>query len=76
MNIKQLKILKALIDTGSYTKTAKLLNYTQSNISQQIRQLEIELKNELFLHSNKQLIQTKFLLQIMPLVNDYISTHD
>ncbi len=76
MNIKQLKILKTLIDTGSYTKTAKLLNYTQSNISQQIRQLEIELKNELFLHSNKQLIQTKFLLQIMPLVNDYISTHD
>lgn len=76
MNIKQLKILKTLINTGSYTKTASLLNYTQSNISQQINQLEVELQNELFIYSNKQLIQTEFLSQILPLVNDYISTHD
>lgn len=76
MNIKQLKILKALINTGSYTKTASLLNYTQSNISQQINQLEVELQNELFIYSNKQLVQTEFLSQILPLVNDYISTHD
>ncbi|NQD98600.1 LysR family transcriptional regulator [Staphylococcus xylosus] len=76
MNIKQLKILKTLINTGSYTKTASLLNYTQSNISQQINQLEVELQNELFIYSNKQLVQTEFLSQILPLVNDYISTHD
>ncbi|MGY0411770.1 LysR family transcriptional regulator [Staphylococcus sp. mip270_02] len=71
-----MKILKTLINTGSYTKTASLLNYTQSNISQQINQLEVELQNELFIYSNKQLVQTEFLSQILPLVNDYISTHD
>ncbi|HLR19064.1 MAG TPA: LysR family transcriptional regulator [Staphylococcus sp.] len=76
MNIKQLKILKTLIDTGSYTETARLLNYTQSNISQQIHQLEVELENELFTQVNKKLIQTDFLTQIMPMINEYISTHD
>ena len=40
MNIKQLKILKTLIETKSYTRTAELLNYTQSNVSQQINQLK------------------------------------
>src|SRR5699024_1153534 len=76
MNIKQLKILKTLIDTGSYTETARLLNYTQSNISQQIHQLEVELENELFTQVNKKLIQTDLLTQIMPMINEYISTHD
>ncbi|MCJ1782905.1 LysR family transcriptional regulator [Mammaliicoccus sciuri] len=76
MNIKQLKILKTLIETKSYTRTAEILNYTQSNVSQQINQLEAELKNELFIYSNKKLIESEFLLKILPLVNDYISTHD
>ncbi|WP_436870000.1 LysR family transcriptional regulator [Mammaliicoccus sciuri] len=76
MNIKQLKILKTLIETKSYTRTAELLNYTQSNVSQQINQLESELKNELFIYSNRKLIESEFLLKILPLVNDYISTHD
>ncbi|MEB8127504.1 LysR family transcriptional regulator [Staphylococcus succinus] len=76
MNIKQLNILKTLLYTRSYTETAKILNYTQSNISQQIQQLEIELKHELFSHQNKQLKPTAFLNQILPLVNDYISTHE
>ena len=76
MDIKQLRILKTLIATESYTKTAEILNYTQSNISQQIKHLEAELQNELFIYSNKQLTQTEFLKQILPLINDYISTHD
>ncbi|MCD8899846.1 LysR family transcriptional regulator [Staphylococcus gallinarum] len=37
MNIKQLTILKTLLATRSYTDTARTLNYTQSNISQQIQ---------------------------------------
>ncbi|MFV5937470.1 LysR family transcriptional regulator [Mammaliicoccus sciuri] len=63
MNIKQLKILKTLIETKSYTRTSELLNYTQSNVSQQINQLEAELKNELFIYSNRKLIESEFLLK-------------
>ncbi|MCD8809746.1 LysR family transcriptional regulator [Mammaliicoccus sciuri] len=73
---KAVEILKTLIETKSYTRTAELLNYTQSNVSQQINQLEAELKNELFIYSNRKLIESEFLLKILPLVNDYISTHD
>ncbi|MCG7338991.1 LysR family transcriptional regulator [Staphylococcus sp. ACRSN] len=76
MNIKQLTILKTLVKTRSYTDTARLLNYTQSNISQQIHQLEMELQNNLFTHHHKQLVPTEFLIQLLPLINDYIATHD
>lgn len=76
MNYKQLKTLKLLIETGSYTKTAEILNYTQSNISQQISQLENELENSLFINHNKSVIQTDFLKNIMPLINDYIDVHE
>ncbi|MFQ3838385.1 LysR family transcriptional regulator [Staphylococcus pseudoxylosus] len=76
MNYKQLKTLKLLIETGSYTKTAEILNYTQSNISQQISQLENELESSLFINHNKSVIQTDFLKNIMPLINDYIDVHE
>lgn len=76
MNIKQLTILKTLLATRSYTDTAHTLNYTQSNISQQIQQLETELQNNLFTHKNKQLVPTDFLIQLLPLINNYIATHE
>lgn len=76
MNIKQLTILKTLISTRSYTDTARTLNYTQSNISQQVHQLETELQNNLFTHKNKQLVPTDFLIQLLPLINNYIKTHE
>lgn len=72
MNYKQLKTLKFLIKTGSYTKTAEILNYTQSNISH----LENELENSLFINHNKSIMQTDFLKNIMPLINDYIDVHE
>lgn len=33
MEMRQVKIIKTLLETGSYTKTAELLNYTQSNVT-------------------------------------------
>lgn len=72
MNYRQLKTLKLLIETGSYTKTAEILNYTQSNISQ----LENELENSLFINHNKSIMQTDFLKNIMPLINDYIDVYE
>lgn len=76
MNYKQLKTLKFLIKTGSYTKTAEILNYTQSNISQQISQIENELENSLFINHNKSIMQTDFFKNIMPLINDYIDVYE
>lgn len=72
MNYRQLKTLKLLIETGSYTKTAEILNYTQSNISQ----LENELENSLFINHNKSIMQTDFFKNIMPLINDYIDVYE
>lgn len=69
MEMRQVKIIKTLIETGSYTKTAKLLNYTQSNVTQQVQLLEKTLNQKLFEYSHKRLLPTPFLKDIMPMIN-------
>lgn len=49
MNIDVLKIFKDLIETQSYTKTAKLNYITQSAVSQHIKKLELIFKTKLFI---------------------------
>lgn len=48
MEIKQLITFLALSDIKHFTKTADYLNYSQSNITSQIQQLENELQVKLF----------------------------
>lgn len=76
MEIRQLKIIKALSNYKSYTKAAEHLNYTQSNITQQIKKLEESLQQKLFIYKDKTLIETPFLNDIMPMVNDILRAHD
>ena len=48
MNIETLKVFRDLIDTGSFSKTAKLNYISQSAVSQQIKKLELILRCRLF----------------------------
>lgn len=69
MEMRQVKIIKTLIETGSYTQTAEILNYTQSNVTQQVKLLERNLNQKLFDYQHKQLRPTSFLKEIMPMIN-------
>lgn len=48
MELKQLVIFQTVATNLSFTRSAKLLNYAQSNISSQIHSLEVELGVRLF----------------------------
>ena len=60
MTLRQLEMLKAIVDTGRFTGAAEKLRVAQPSISQQIRQLEEELGASLFLRlRNRQLVLTE-----------------
>ncbi len=48
MELKYLYTVKKIIETGSYQSAAAALNYAQSTITFQVRQLENELSVKLF----------------------------
>lgn len=76
MEIRQLKIIKTLSYYKSYTKAANHLNYTQSNVTQQIKKMEASFQQKLFIYKDKTLVETAFLLEIMPMINDILRAHD
>ena len=53
MNTKYLLTLKAILETGSFQKAADSLNYTQSTVTFQMKQLEEELSIKLFEKNRK-----------------------
>jgi DNA-binding transcriptional LysR family regulator len=48
MESNELRIFRAVAQTGSITKAAHILGYVQSNVSARIQQLEYDLKTQLF----------------------------
>ena len=48
MDLRQLEILKAVADTGSFTGAGRRLHVSQSAVSRQILLLEAELNEPLF----------------------------
>ena len=48
MESNELRIFRAVAQTGSITKAAQALGYVQSNVSARIQQLESDLKTQLF----------------------------
>ncbi|HEY2934713.1 MAG TPA: LysR family transcriptional regulator [Acidobacteriota bacterium] len=55
MDLRQLEILKAVVDAGSFTKAGAKLHISQSAISRQILLLEKELNEPIFLRIGKKL---------------------
>jgi len=55
MDLRQLEILKAVVDAGSFTKAGAKLHISQSAISRQVLLLERELNEAIFLRVGKKL---------------------
>ena len=53
LNTQHLITFKALVETGSFTKTAKLLGLTQPAVSQHIQKLERELGEPLLIRHGR-----------------------
>src|SRR5699024_3598659 len=59
MDIKNLKTFIHVAELGSFTKAAQKLNFSQSTISFQIKQLESELDSQLFERINHTVVLTE-----------------
>jgi DNA-binding transcriptional LysR family regulator len=55
MNLRQLEIVKAIVDTGSFTRAGQELHVSQSAVSRQILLLEQELQESVFLRIGKRI---------------------
>lgn len=58
MEMNELRIFRAVAQTGSITNAAQALGYVQSNVTARIRQLEAELKTQLFYRQRRGMILT------------------
>lgn len=66
MNTKYLTTLVTILETGSFQKAATKLNYTQSTVTAQIKQLEEELSIKLFEKIGRQMKLTQAGKDILP----------
>jgi LysR family transcriptional regulator for metE and metH len=58
MEIRHLKLIKAIVEEGSITKAIDKLHLTQSALSHQLKEAEYQLGTRIFLRVNKKLILT------------------
>jgi LysR family transcriptional regulator, regulator for metE and metH len=59
MEIRHLRLIKAIVEEGSITKAIDKLHLTQSALSHQLKEAEYQLGTKIFLRANKKLILTK-----------------
>jgi LysR family transcriptional regulator, regulator for metE and metH len=59
MEIRHLRLIKAIVEEGSITKAIDRLHLTQSALSHQLKEAEYQLGTRIFLRQNKKLILTK-----------------
>ena len=59
MEIRHLKLIKAIVEEGSITKAIDQLHLTQSALSHQLKEAEYQLGTPIFLRQNKRLVLTK-----------------
>ena len=66
MEIRQIEAFVAVAETGSFTAAGERVNLTQSTISQQIKALEEELGEALFLRGKRQAQLTEAGERLLP----------
>lgn len=59
MDLRQLEMFQAIVETGSFTKAGRRLHVSQSAISRQINLLEEELGVQVLMRSNKRVFLTE-----------------
>lgn len=69
MNTKNLITFKTILEAGSFQKAADRLNYTQSTVTFQIKQLEDELSFSLFEKIGRKMVLTQAGKDILPYIN-------
>lgn len=76
MELKYLTTVKKIMETGSYQKAAAALNYAQSTITFQIRQLEQEFGVRLFERSGGRMVLTQEGKELLPLIDQVLDSVD
>ncbi|MDF2511598.1 MAG: LysR family transcriptional regulator [Herbinix sp.] len=74
MEVKYLHTFKTIISEGSFTKAAEKLNYTQSTITFQMKQLEQELSVQIFEKIGRNMILTKAGQELIPYVDEVLDS--
>lgn len=69
MELKYLYTVRKILETGSYQNAAQALNYAQSTITFQIKQLEAELSVKLFEKKGQSMVLTPAGQDILPLID-------
>ncbi|UUF15438.1 MULTISPECIES: LysR family transcriptional regulator [Flavobacterium] len=72
MEIRHLKLIKAIVEEGSITKAIDKLHLTQSALSHQLKEAEYQLGTAIFLRTNKKLVLTKAGEKIYDLANEIL----
>src|SRR5262245_21399015 len=76
MEIRQLRALIAIADTGTFTAAAKRLHVTQAAISMQIRQLEEEVGVQLFIRAPRRVRLTEAGEKLVTHARQILTGHD
>ncbi len=72
MEIRHLRLIKAIVEEGSITKAIDKLHLTQSALSHQLKEAEYQLGTKLFLRINKKLVLTKAGEKLYQIANEII----
>ena len=76
MELKYLYTIRKILDTGSYQNAANALNYAQSTITFQVKQLETELGIKIFEKKGMKMELTEEGKNVLPLIDQVIEAAD
>lgn len=72
MEIRHLRLIKAIVEEGSITKAIDKLHLTQSALSHQLKEAEYQLGTAIFLRMNKKLVLTQAGVKIYETANEIL----
>lgn len=72
MDIRQLQCFVGIAETGHFSEASKTLFITQSAVSQQIKQLEVELGTQLFIRQPHGVVLTESGQELLPLAKSVL----
>lgn len=76
MNLNQLRYVKAVAETASFTQAAELCYVTQPTLSNGIAQLEQELEQRLFARTTRTVLLTPFGEHMLPFIEQVLVAQD